>query len=670
MRKGRKLALLATVVAGVFVAWSVVLLVQVAAAQRELGRNVATLRQLELLNRRVVALEDVVLDHVDGAELGTLASEWDRAYAAYRSDRAPLDGVAVVASRLVEADRNVTAMEQLHRQTASALVVGRPTRGLERQLRDHRRHANDAIWQALGDVRGQTDQIAMGLASRWNQINVLVIVSCVMAFGLALCVLALRRAVRTATANALAHRKSECRLRLITEQSDEIFWLVTRDEQEILYASPAYEQLLHADIHQDDRQRMADAKARSKTPATDERDNEVRVLQPDGSHRWMWLRSRPVYNDQGAFVARVGSAVDITRRRDAEEHVRRLSSAVEQSVDGIAVADIGARVIFVNKAWADMHGVDPEQQVGRHLSVFHTPQQWREDVRPFIRKLETKGYNEGEIGHVRADGTVLETHMSVTMLRDEGSVEAGYVVVARDDTHRRRQDAELRQRAERERRLLLELGHRVRNNLLSLETLIDLTAEDAGDTRRFAASIKGRVRAMSRVHEMLSTSRWMPVSMRRLVLALTDPGQAGRVICVGADIQIPASQSTALGMVIHELMTNSARHGALGSETGRVRVNWTETSDDHGVRRCRLEWQEQDGPPITTAPRPSLGTRLIDGLVGSDLRGSATLTYPESGARHEIELTLERPGVSIDVGTTVCEVKWPTASTPAASAPA
>ena len=200
----------------------------------------------------------------------------------------------------------------------------------------------------------------------------------------------------------------------------------------------------------------------------------------------------------------------------------------------------------------------------------------------------------------------------------------------------------------------------MRNNLSSLETLIGLTADGAEDVGQFAASIKGRVQALGRVHEMLTTSRWSPLSMRRLVEELSPSGRAGRVVCAGTELLVPPAQCTALGMVVHELMTNSLEHGALGAAEGRVRVAWSESTDDDR-RRCRLEWAEENGPPIPAAPRPRLGTRLIEGLVSSDLQGTVTLAYPPSGARHEIEVLLDPISIAPGPEGAVCEVKWPAA---------
>jgi len=130
--------------------------------------------------------------------------------------------------------------------------------------------------------------------------------------------------------------KSEERFRLLASHIDEAFWLVSPDERELYYVSPAFETIvgrscdsLYADpaswidaLHPDDQRTVrAEVSARGPGPHRDERDNEYRI--PDkGSPRWVWIRSLPVFSDDGRFVARAGVALDITERKLAEEELR------------------------------------------------------------------------------------------------------------------------------------------------------------------------------------------------------------------------------------------------------------------------------------------------------------------------------------------------------------
>ena len=100
--------------------------------------------------------------------------------------------------------------------------------------------------------------------------------------------------------------------------------------------------------------------------------------------------------------------IDITERKQAEERLRLLSSAVEQSSEGLAIVDQKGNLLFANSSFATMHGYTPEDLVGKHLSIFHTPEQMP-SVEAANRHLQETGEFTGEIWHVRRDGSVFPT---------------------------------------------------------------------------------------------------------------------------------------------------------------------------------------------------------------------------------------------------------------------
>jgi PAS domain S-box-containing protein len=222
----------------------------------------------------------------------------------------------------------------------------------------------------------------------------------------------------------------------------------------------------------------------------------------------------------------------------------------------------------------------------------------------------------------------------VRPLRDESGRIVGGAGIALEITQRKRSE-------ERQRLLMRELDHRVRNNLTSLAALVDLSARSARDTRSLADSIRLRVLAMARMHDLLSQSHWTPVDFRRMLDVVKPIGAVGVVECSGPPLLVPASQGAALAMVMQELMTNSLKYGALGAEGGRARVEWEVEPDERGGTRCILHWRETGGPPVEGAIEPGVGTRLVTGLVRTDLRGSLELTFPREGARHRLEIVLE-----------------------------
>jgi PAS domain S-box-containing protein len=154
-------------------------------------------------------------------------------------------------------------------------------------------------------------------------------------------------------------------------------------------------------------------------------------IHKDGHHIPVVLNGVLVTDHKGRKLI-WSTVADITYRMEAEQELRRLGIAVEQSVDGIAVADMDGNIQFANPAWAQMHGYSVKEILGKPLNIFHTEEQMQQDVGPFNKQVIATGAHQAEIGHVRKDGTAFPTWMSTTVLTDEEGKPVGLVGTARD----------------------------------------------------------------------------------------------------------------------------------------------------------------------------------------------------------------------------------------------
>ncbi|MEM8931682.1 MAG: response regulator [Acidobacteriota bacterium] len=140
---------------------------------------------------------------------------------------------------------------------------------------------------------------------------------------------------------------------------------------------------------------------------------------------------------------------EITERQLAEEAMHMLERAVEQSIDGIAVADLDGGMQFINEAWAQMHGYEVFELLGYDLTIFHTPEQMREQVEPLMDRVRDHGAHEAEIQHRRRGGGTFPTWQTSTFLQDGDGRPLGYVFIVRDLTERQKQEDESRRLQDR-----------------------------------------------------------------------------------------------------------------------------------------------------------------------------------------------------------------------------
>lgn len=129
-----------------------------------------------------------------------------------------------------------------------------------------------------------------------------------------------------------------------------------------------------------------------------------------------------------------------TLRKEGERG-SQLARAVEQSIGGVAVADMEGQIQFVNPAWARMHGYEVQELIGKHLSIFHSADQFRQEILPFLEQVKESGAQHAQVSNVHKDGTTFPTLMTTTLLTDEDGTPAGYVSTLCEITERKQAEA-------------------------------------------------------------------------------------------------------------------------------------------------------------------------------------------------------------------------------------
>src|SRR5438876_3400810 len=145
---------------------------------------------------------------------------------------------------------------------------------------------------------------------------------------------------------------------------------------------------------------------------------------------------------------------------------------------------------------------------------------------------------------------------------------------------------------ERQNLLAREVDHRAKNALALAQSIVRLTRGD--NVKAYIQSVEGRINALARVHTVLSLSSWQGAEIRRLVDEELAPYSVGsRIALTGPEVQLRPATAQTLALALHELVTNSAKYGALSTQSGRLSVSW---ENETGL--LRLTWEEDGGPPV------------------------------------------------------------------------
>ena len=184
---------------------------------------------------------------------------------------------------------------------------------------------------------------------------------------------------------------------------------------------------------------------------------------------------------------------------------------------------------------------------------------------------------------------------------------------------------ERKQAEERQNLLAREVDHRAKNALALAQSIVRLTRGE--NVKTYVRSVEGRINALARVHTVLSLSSWQGAKIRKLVDEELAPYSTGEQIKLsGPEIQLEPATAQTVALALHELVTNSAKYGALSTLSGRLSVGW----EDHaGI--LKIIWVETGGPQVEKPVSRGFGTRSVIASIESQLGGQAEFDWRPEG---------------------------------------
>jgi PAS domain S-box-containing protein len=366
---------------------------------------------------------------------------------------------------------------------------------------------------------------------------------------------------------------------------------------------------------------------------------QFRIIRADnGEVRWIEARSMIFYDQGGQPLRLIAVIIDFTERKMAEqtltERTAQLALAGRAARVGSYAYDVKKGVMQISEGYAAIHGL-PAGTTETTLC------EWRSRVHPDdLRRVEVfrdqmfanrqKEYNI-EYRIVRSDGEMRWVERRSSVAYDGDGHPRRVVGVSIDVTERKRAE-------ERQRILVAELDHRVKNALATVSSVISHTAVGSRSVADFVASIDGRIRSMATTQDLLRSGRWDGISLTELIRHELAPYATRQNTKIsGPELVLRPEAGQTMAMVLHELTTNAAKYGALSTKEGRVSIRWERRLNGHPLRLV-LEWQEVGGPPVVDPDKASFGMSTIRDLIPYEFGGKVDLTFAPEGVRCRVEL--------------------------------
>jgi PAS domain S-box-containing protein len=299
--------------------------------------------------------------------------------------------------------------------------------------------------------------------------------------------------------------------------------------------------------------------------------------------------------------ARAPNRTSPTRGLDslAAQHYQAI---IESSDDAILSKDLDGLILSWNQGAEQLFGFSSQEAVGRPVTII-IPQD-RLDEEPTILEKIHRGerIQHFETVRQRKDGSFVDISLTVSPIRNSRGKIVGASKIARDIT-------ELNKARERQRLLLREMSHRVKNLFALSGSLVSLSARSAKSPHELAESTRARLSALARAQALTFSDGFgdaarQPTTLQsllRTIVAPFDEPEHPRIVVSGIDAGVSGAAVTSLALLLHEFATNAAKYGALSTDTGSVSVVFASEGDGIVVH-----WTESGGPPVA-APNGALG---------------------------------------------------------------
>ncbi len=345
----------------------------------------------------------------------------------------------------------------------------------------------------------------------------------------------------------------------------------------------------------------------------------------------MWSISLAALEDQAHhMIMKLFSSSSRSRERFLEAI---LQSAIEYA---IISTDLDGLITTWNEGARRILGWDETEIIGQPAAMIFT----EEDQHAGILQREmaaalTEGHGSDERWHVRKDGSLFWASGQMMALTSDNGEAEGFVKILRDRT-------EQRENEERQRVLMHELSHRMKNTLAVVQAITSQSFRNASSMEDAEQSISARINAYSKAHDILLQQNWLGTTMATIVEATAinlGLEASGRFKARGPAVELGPQAALSFSLVLHELVTNANKYGALSVDTGTIEIEWS-VRGDAGEKRLDFRWQEAGGPAVVAPSNKGFGTRLVNSSLAAF--GEVALDYAPTGFILKLDASLQK----------------------------
>lgn len=376
-------------------------------------------------------------------------------------------------------------------------------------------------------------------------------------------------------------------------------------------------------------------------PERNRMQGEETFVHKDGTFYPVAFTASPIRGDHGEPIGTIievrGIAAEKARETALLESEERFRNMADHAPVMMWVTASDGTCSYLNRAWYEFTGQTVEEAQGfGWLNATHPDDKANAET-IFLKANERQEPFRIEYRLRRADDAYRWAIDAAAPRFGSAGEFLGYIGSVMDIDERK--EAE-----ERQNLLVQELHHRVKNNLATVQSMVNFTLRTSSTMEEFGKNVANRIAALARSHSLLTSGGERSASLRKIVLSELEPYNDGqRVELEGPEVEVADDVAMALAMATHELTTNASKYGALSVDAGIVCISWSVEIGGSGEKILHLLWKERDGPPVSAPSKRGFGSVLLERILGNQLGGSVQIRYPFDGIEVTIRGTLRAP---------------------------
>ncbi len=382
-------------------------------------------------------------------------------------------------------------------------------------------------------------------------------------------------------------------------------------------------------LHPEDREDVIRQMEEALEADSDRFQMEYRFQSAEGKYKHIYDRAFIVNDEEGNPIRMIGAMQDVTQQREEQKWLQLFQSAIASTKESVAIIEFeptdlpGRQILYVNQAFCEMTGYDSEEVKGETLDILNGPktsEQKRNELRNAIEKRESC---EVELINYTKDGEEFWVRVSLTLVEGANSSQF-WVCVGRDITEEKKQQRTLKQSLEEKETLLLEIHHRVKNNLAVVSGMMQLQAFEEDDESFKEKLFDGvaRIQTMGNIHELLYQSESFTElafheNLKKLTNQIVNTFSASVSLQTNFELEnvnLNINQAIPCSLIVNEVITNVLKHAFKEQDRGILSISMSQEEE-----KIRIQIKDNGkGLPADfnrNESVKSLGLKLIDTLA-------------------------------------------------------